>query len=92
MSINTNTVISVVVALILFYIFIKIAQSIIKFVIFIVMILIICFGIQSLGIYDIPVVSNVYPTISKMIPSKQIWTSYSKYKNDLDKAIKSKVN
>lgn len=90
MSINTNTVISVLVALILFYIFIKIAKSIIKFVVLIVLVGIILFGVQSLGIYNIPVVNKIYPQVSKVIPYKQIWSSYSMYKSDIDKVMKIK--
>lgn len=90
MSINTNTIISVFIALVLFYILIKIAKSIIKFIVLIVLVGIILFGIQSLGIYDIPVIDRIYPQVSKMIPYKQIWSNFSIYKKDLDKAIKIK--
>lgn len=90
MSINTNTVISVFIALVLFYIFIKIAASIAKFVVLIVFVGVILFGIQSLGIYDIPVVNKIYPQVAKVIPYKQIWSNYSDYKNDFNKAMKIK--
>ncbi|SMC29279.1 hypothetical protein SAMN02745134_03831 [Clostridium acidisoli DSM 12555] len=90
MNINTNTVISVFIALILFYIFIKIAQSIIKFVVLIVFVGMILFGVQSLGVYNIPVVNNLYSQVTKIIPYKQIWSNYSVYKKDFDKAVKIK--
>lgn len=90
MSINTNTVISVFIALVLFYIFIKIAASIVKFIVLIVFVAVILFGIQSLGIYDIPVVNKIYPQVAKVIPYKQIWSNYSDYKNDFNKAMEIK--
>lgn len=90
MSINTNTVISVFIALVLFYVFIKIVASIGKFVVLITLVGVVLFGIQSLGIYDIPIVNKIYPQVSKVIPYKQIWSNYSMYKQDLNKATEIK--
>ncbi|AGK97698.1 hypothetical protein [Clostridium pasteurianum] len=90
MSINTNTVISVFIALILFYIFIRIVASIGKFIVLIFFVGVILFGIQSLGIYNIPVVDKVYPQVAKVVPYKQIWAKTSVYKDDFNKAMKIK--
>jgi hypothetical protein len=83
MSINTNTIISVLIALILFYILIKVVASIVRVVVFVAIIAVVLFGIQSLGIYNIPVIDNIYPEVAKVIPYKQIWSNYDKYKNDV---------
>ena len=90
MNINTNTIISVLIALVLFYVFIKIAEAIGKLIVTIVFIGVILFGIQSLGVYNIPIVDKIYTQVAKVIPYKQIWSNYSDYKNDINKAIKIK--
>ncbi|WP_010233075.1 hypothetical protein [Clostridium arbusti] len=90
MSINTNTVIAVFIALILFYVFVKIVASIGKFIVLIVLVGVILFGIQSLGIYNVPVVNKIYPQVAKTIPYKQIWSKTSAYKDDFNKAMKIK--
>lgn len=90
MSINTNTIISVFIALILFYVFIKIVASIAKFVVLVLFVAAVLFGIQSLGIYNIPVVNKIYPEVAKVVPYKEIWSKASGYKEDFNKAIKIK--
>lgn len=90
MNINTNTVISVFIALVLFYVFIRIVASVGKFIVLIVFVAVVLFGIQSLGIYNIPVVNKIYPQVAKVIPYKQIWSKTSIYKDDFNKAIKIK--
>jgi|GEM_PF-5308816 predicted RND superfamily exporter protein len=86
MSINTNTIVSILIALVLFYIFIKVAESIGKLIALIVFVGVLLFGVQSLGICNIPVMNKIYPAVTKVIPYKQIWSNFDKavkIKNDL---------
>jgi predicted RND superfamily exporter protein len=88
MNINTNTIVSILIALVLFYIFIKVAESIGKLIVLIVFVGAILFGVQSLGICNIPIMNKIYPEVTKVIPYKQIWSNYSVYRKDFDKSVK----
>lgn len=85
--VTTNTILFIIVAIIAFYILIKVVSKVIK----IIAVLIICWfllmSVQSTNLANIPIVKQAYNTVNKFIPSKELWTKASSYVNKADKMI-----
>lgn len=83
--ITTNTIILIIMAIIAFYILMKVLSSVIKIVALIAICWFVLMSVQSTNIVNIPLVKQAYSTIEKIIPSKELWTKASGYVEDASK-------
>lgn len=87
--ITTNTVILIVMAIIAFYILMKVISTAIKIIALIAICWFVLMSVQSTNIANIPLVKQAYVTIEKIIPSKELWTKASGYIEDATKVKKA---
>lgn len=81
--ITTNTIILIFIAIIAFYILIKVMSSIVKIVAFIAICWFLLMSVQSTNIANIPIVKQSYVEIEKVIPSKELWKKATEYINQI---------
>ncbi|MBM7872105.1 uncharacterized protein HemY [Clostridium pascui] len=87
--ITTNTVVLVIMAIIAFYILIKVISGVIKIIALIAVCWFVLMTVQSTNIVNIPIVKQAYVKIEKIIPSKELWTKASDYIEDAGKIKKA---
>ena len=87
--ITTNTLILIIMAIIAFYILIKVISGIIKIIALIAICWFVLMTVQSTNIANIPIVKQAYVKIEKVIPSKELWTKASGYVKDASKIKKA---
>ncbi|MBE6067818.1 MAG: hypothetical protein E7211_09015 [Clostridium lundense] len=88
-QITTNTVVLIIMAIIAFYILIKVISGVIKIIALIAVCWFVLMTVQSTNIVSIPIVKQAYVKIEKIIPSKELWTKASDYIEDAGKLKKA---
>lgn len=88
-QITTNTVVLIIMAIIAFYILIKVISGVIKIIALIAVCWFVLMTVQSTNIVSIPIVKQAYVKIEKIIPSKELWTKASDYIEDAGKIKKA---
>lgn len=89
--ITTNTLVLIIIAIIAFYILIKVLSKIVKIIALIAVCWFVLMTVQSTNTINIPLVKQAYVSIEKIIPSKELWTKASGYVEDAGK-IKKAIN
>ncbi|KGK85820.1 MULTISPECIES: hypothetical protein [unclassified Clostridium] len=87
--ITTNTVVLIIMAIIAFYILMKVISGVIKIIALIAVCWFVLMTVQSTNIISIPIVKQAYVKIEKIIPSKELWTKASDYIEDAGKLKKA---
>lgn len=80
--VTTNTIILIIIAIIAFYILLKVMSSVIKIIACIAICWFLLMSVQSTNIANIPIVKQAYVEIEKVIPSKELWKKATNYIND----------
>lgn len=87
--ITTNTLILIIIAVIAFYVLLKVISSVIKIVALVVVCWFVLMSVQSTNLVNIPIVKQAYVSVEKLIPSKELWSKASDYVKQADKINKA---
>ena len=71
---TTNTILLIVVAIVAFYILIKVASAIIKIIAVVAVCWFVLMALQSTNLVNIPGIKETYTAIEEMIPAQELWT------------------
>jgi hypothetical protein len=89
--VTTNTLILIIIAIIAFYVLVKVLSKIVKIIALITVCWFVLMTVQSTNTINIPLVKQAYISIEKILPSKELWSKASGYVEDAGK-IKKAIN
>ena len=84
---TTNTIILIVVAIVAFYVVMKVIEGLIKIIAIIGICYILLMTVQSTNLVNIPVIKETYTAIEQIIPSKELWTETIDKADKINKVV-----